>query len=156
MVTIELKGREIPLLYTTLEMKTVQEALGNIDRAISLLTGRNPDAKGSVLDYAEGDDAKSEKDLAENSIFGTAEHLRAVGVWVTVLGNAALEEAGKDPDLTEKWILRAMRPNRVFEAVQKVLNAIEDGMRSEIPPEEKEGPVDVTLEMMEKKREKES
>ena len=43
MITIRLKGREIPLIYTVLEMKQIQEEIGPLARAIDMILGRNPD-----------------------------------------------------------------------------------------------------------------
>lgn len=136
MVTINLKGREIPLLYTTLEMKMIQEEIGPMNKAVNLIMGRNP----------EDDD--------DTSLFGGAEHLNALGKTVRMMGNAALEENGETPDLTDKWVLRAMKPKQIMETVQAVLNAMAEGMGSEIPETKDEGPVDVTLEEMNKKKAK--
>ena len=133
MVTIKLKGREIPLLYTTYEMKQVQEELGPISRAISLVLGRNPDDKN------------------DKSRYGTPEHLGAAATLIRILGNAGLEETGEAADLTDKKVMRALKPNEVGEAVGVCMNAMAEGMKSEIPEKEEEGPVDVTLEEMKKK-----
>ena len=80
MVTITLKGREIPLLYMSYEMKKVQEEIGPINRAISMVLGRNPEDKD------------------DHSLFATVEHLDAVAKMVRILGNAGLEEAGEEPN----------------------------------------------------------
>ena len=138
MVTIELKGREIPLLYTTWEMKQIQEELGPISTAIKKVLGRNPE---------------DENDM---SLYAGAEHLAAVAVLIRILGNAGLEESGEVPDLTDKKILRALRPVDMADVVNKCMDAMAEGMRSEIPEKKQEGPVDVTLEEMQKKKEKES
>ena len=136
MVTIELKGREIPLMYTTWEMKEIQEKIAPISRAISLVLGRNPDDKEDM------------------SLYGSAEHLKAAATLITILGNAGLEEAGEAGDLTVKRVLRAIRPAELAGAVSACMDAMNEGMQSEIPPNEEEGPVDVTLEEMQKKKER--
>lgn len=136
MVTITLKGREIPLLYTTWEMKQLQEEIAPMADAISLLIGR--DDKGTAGNY------------------GGAKQLEALGKAIRILGNAGLEEAGETPDLTDKWILRALKPQNLTEAVNAVMNAFTEGMASEIPEKVKDGPVDVTLEEMNKKKETEA
>ena len=133
MVSITLKGREIPMLYTTYEMKLIQEEIAPISRAISIATGRNPD------------------DAEDQSKYAGAEHLEALAKLVKVLGNAGLEEAGDTPDLTEKWILRALKPSRIPATVNACMDAMAEGMRSEIPDKEDDEPVDVTLEEMKKK-----
>ena len=43
MVTINLKGREIPLLLTTEEMKTIQEEVAPLGDVIARVLGRNPE-----------------------------------------------------------------------------------------------------------------
>lgn len=138
MASITLKGREIPLIYTTYEMKTIQEEIAPLNRAISLVLGRNPD------------------DPDDTSRYGSAEQLAAAATMVRILGNAGLEEAGEEPDLTDKMILRALKPIELAAAVSACMDAMNDGMRSEIPEKEEEGPVDVTLEKMKKKETKES
>ena len=138
METITLKGREIPLLYTTWEMKQIQEEIAPISEAIALLTGRNKD------------------DVTDTSRFGGAAQLEAVGKTIMILGNAGLEEAGETPDLTYKWVLRALKPNDIMDAVNAIMNAFADGMSSEIPEKVQDGPVDVTLEEMKKKKETEA
>ena len=99
MASITLKGREIPLLYTTYEMMTIQEEIAPLSRAISLVLGRNPDDKEDMSRY------------------GGAEHLEAAAKLIRILGNAGLEEAGEDPDLTDKKVMRALRPAELAVAV---------------------------------------
>jgi hypothetical protein len=72
---------------------------------------------------------------------------------IRILGNAGLEEAGEVADLTDKKILRALKPMELPEAVSACIEAFNEGMRSEIPEKEEEGPVDVVLEEMKKKKE---
>ena len=136
MVTITLKGREIPLIYTTWEMKQIQEEIAPMAGAIDLLVGRDKDGN--------------------NGAYGGAKQLEALGKAIRILGNAGLEEAGETPDLTDKWILRALKPQNLTEAVNAVMNAFTEGMASEIPEKVKDGPVDVTLEEMNKKKETEA
>lgn len=136
MAEIILKGRTIPLIYTTWEMKEVQEELGPLSRAIKLVLGRNPD------------------DEEDNSMYGSAEHLKSAAALIRILGNAGLEEAGEAPDLTNKKILRAMKPADLITAINECMNAMNEGMSSEMPEKKKEGPVDVVLEEIEKKKER--
>ena len=138
MASITLKGREIPLIYTVYEMKEIQEELGPLGRAIALIMGRNPD---------------DEKDMNR---FGSAEHLGAAAKLIRILGNAGLEEAGETPDLTDKKVLRAMKPGDMVHAINACVEALAEGMASEIPEKENNEPVDVTLEEMNKKKERES
>ena len=126
MVTITLKGREIPLLYTTYEMKLIQERIAPLGQAIAIVTGRNPE------------DAE-------------AEQLDGLAKLIVILGNAGLEDAGEEPDLTEKKVLRAMKPAEFTGILNACMDAMAEGMKSEIPEKEETGPVDVTLEEMKKK-----
>jgi len=135
MASITLKGREIPLMYTTWEMKLIQEEIAPLAAAIAMVTGRNPE------------------DEKDTSRFGGAEQLGAVARLIKILGNAGLEEAGENPDLTEKKILRALKPSEMMSAINACMDAMAEGMASEIPEEKPEGPVDVTLEEMNKKKE---
>jgi len=134
MGSITLKGREIPLVYTVWEMKEIQEELGPLSTAIRLVLGRNPE------------------DETDTSKYGSAEHLKAAASLIRILGNAGLEEAGEAPDLTNKKILRALRPSELIEAINECINAMNEGMASEIPEKTKEGPVDVVLEEIERKK----
>ena len=138
MASITIKGREVPLLYTVYEMKQVQEEICPL-----------ADLQYKILGRKRGD----ETDI---SGFGGADQLGAIAKLVTILGNAGLEEAGEAPDLTEKKILRSLKPSDLPGALNACMTAMNEGMASEIPPKEEEGPVDVTLEEMEKKKEKES
>ena len=138
MASITLKGREIPLLYTVYEMKQVQEEICPLGELSYAAFGRN----------------KEDKD--DTSKYGAPEHLNALAKLVKILGNAALEEAGEAPDLTEKKILRMMRIDEIAQVENACVDAMNEGMASEIPTkkEEGQGPVDVTLEEIEKKKEK--
>ena len=137
MASITLKGREIPLLYTSQEMLTVQTEIAPFSKAINLVMGRNPE------------------DENDTGFFGGAEHLKALGAMIRILGNAGLEEAGQEADLTDKKILRAIRPAEITDMINACMNTLNEGMASEIPEKEEEGPVDVTLEEMKKKEAKE-
>ena len=138
MVTINLKGREVPLEYSTYEMKVIQERFGkSIGEAVDLLLGRKKDDPKGKL-----------------SKFGDADHLDAIAKMVTILGNAGLEENGQDPNLTEKKVLRAIKPDEIGEMMNACLDAMAKGSESEIPEKKKTGPVDVVLEEIEKKKER--
>ena len=135
MAEITLKGRRIPLLYTVLEMKEIQAQIAPLEQLQYIAFGRNPD---------------DEKDTSK---FGGAEHLDALAKMIVIFGNAGLEEAGEEPNLTYKSVMRAMRPQQLAEAVTSCMAAIQEGMASEIPPKHQDGPVDVTLMELEKKKE---
>ena len=136
MASITLKGREIPLLYTTWEMKQIQEELGPMHRAIKLILGRNPD------------------DENDTSGYGSPEHLSSAAKLIRILGNAGLEEAGLEPDLTDKKVMRALPPSEIAAVVNACMDTMAKGMASEIQEKKEEGPVDVTLEEINKKKER--
>ena len=136
MASINLKGREIPLVYTTWEMKQIQEELGPMHRAIKLILGRNPD------------------DENDTSGYGGPEHLSAAAKLIRILGNAGLEEEGLEPDLTDKKVMRALPPSEIAAAVNACMDTMAKGMASEIPEKKDEGPVDVTLKEINKKKER--
>ena len=134
MVTINLKGREIPLIYTTYEMKQIQEEIAPMGKLQYILSGQNPD------------------DEKDSSGFGGAEQIGAVAKLVRILGNAGLEEAGQEPDLTNKKVLRALRPAELANAINLCMEAMAQGMETEFEIQKEDGPVDVTLEEMNKKK----
>jgi hypothetical protein len=135
MAEIMLKGRRVPLLYTVLEMKTVQEEIGPLGDLQYTLFGRDRDDPESTAKYAG------------------PEHLDAVAKMIRILGNAGLEESGEKPDLTDRKVLRAMRPTDLAEAVNACVAAMNEGMASEVieADDQDQGPVDVVLEEMKKK-----
>ena len=138
MASITLKGREIPLLYTVWEMKQIQEEISPLGKFQYVISGRNPEDENDTSGYAG------------------AEHLGAVAKLIRILGNAGLEEAGEAADLTDKKVMRAMRPAELAVFINACFEAITEGMASEFPDEKKDEPVDVTLEEINKKKAKES
>ena len=134
MVILKLREREIPLVYTTLEMLDIQEDIGPIDKAIRTVNGINPD---------------DDKDL---SLIGGKEQLKALGAFIRILGNAGLRMQGGEPDLKDREILGWMRPDEILKAVNACMDAMQEGMKSEIPEKEESGPIDVTLEEINKKK----
>lgn len=134
MASIQLKKREIPLMYTVYEMKQIQDEIGPLGKAIDMILGRNPD------------------DKTDTSRYCGAEHLGAVAKLIRILGNAGLEEAGEAPDLTDKSVMRAIKPADIVGMINACMDAMNEGMTSEIPEKAKDGPVDVTLEEMERKK----
>lgn len=123
-------------MYTTYEMKTIQEEIAPIGQALKIILGRNPE------------------DENDTSLYGSAQHLEAAAKMVRILGNAGLEENGEDADLTDKKVMRAIRPGELAEVVNACFDAMNEGMKSEIPEKKETGPVDVTLEEMKKKETK--
>ena len=134
---ITLKGRKVPLLYTTYEMKAIQEEIGPLGKVPYMIFGMDPDNR------------------EDTSRYGGAEQLEAIASLIRILGNAGLEEAGEAPDLTNKKIMRSLKPKELMDTVQICVEAMNEGMESEYPEKKPEGPVDVTLEEINKKKAKE-
>ena len=129
MVTIQLGKREIPLAFSVLELKEVMQTIGPLPEV--------------------------EERLKE--VFVKPEELDTLGNMIMILGNAGLEEAGENPDLTLKKVLRAMKPYQINSMINSCLDALLEGMLTENGQREKEaaedGPVDEGLEMLTKKNE---
>ena len=139
MVTINIKGREVPLIYTTEEMLEIQEKIAPLDKVIPMILGKNPE------------------DEEDSGRYLSPEHIRAVTKMIMILGNAGLEESGEKPDLTEKSVARAIPPGLLPDMVNACIAAWNEGMASEMPArKKKEGPVDVVLEEIEEKKDPES
>lgn len=136
MGSIKLKKREIPLSFSVLEMKQIQEEIAPIGELNNVILAINKD------------------DPDDRSGYGTPKHLEAVAKLIRIMGNAGMEEAGETPDLTEKEIMRAMKPANLVGAMNACLTAMAESMRSEIPEEKSNEPVDVTLEEINKKKER--
>ena len=142
MKEIRIGKREIPLFYSTFEMIAIQREIGctafQLRDEVFGIVQEDEDDPMSVRLECVTDPEKTEK----------------LGKLIRILGNAGLEEAGETPDLTDKWVMRAIRPAKIQDAMQRCLDAINDGMASEIPAKKSDEPVDVTLEQLEKKKEK--
>ncbi len=134
MAHITLKGRKIPLIFTMMEMKAMQEEICRLDDLQYVLFGRNREDENDMSGYC------------------SAEHLGALAKALRIMGNAGLEEAWETPDLTDKMIMRSLQPRMIGEACTACVEAISEGMASEIPPKEAEGPVDVGLQEIEEKK----
>ena len=142
MIEIKIGGRVVPLLYTTMEMIAIQREIGCTSFQLK------EDVFG--LYQEDEDDPKSlHIDVAKD-----ADKVEKLCKLIRILGNAGLEEAGEPADLTNKKVMRAMKPSDMIEAINACMDAMNEGMASEVPERKKEGPVDVVLEEIEKKKER--
>jgi hypothetical protein len=82
--------------------------------------------------------------------------IRKFAKLIRILGNAGLEEAGKEPDLTDKWILRHMKPGMLMAYVVGVTAIINAAMQIETAEEKQNAPVDEVLEEENRKKEPET
>ena len=132
---IKIGGREIPLFYSTYEMIAIQKDLHctayQLREQVFGIRQDDEDDPMSIRLEVVTDPEKTEK----------------LGTLIRILGNAGLEEKGEEPDLTDKWILRHMRPALIMPYAIAAMAVITDGNKAEVPKtEEEQGPVDEVLE----------
>ena len=133
MTEIKMGGRTIPLLYTTYELVEIQEAIGCTghqlrDEVFGIHLEDENDPSSVVFDCVT--DGKKTKKL---------------GTLIRILGNAGLEEQGEEPNLTDKWVLRNMKPGLLLVYALGAFAVINEGNQMEAKQEEI-GPVDEGLE----------
>ena len=76
-----------------------------------------------------------------------------LGTLLKIMGNAGLEQSGQEGDLTEKWILRNMKPPLIMAYALAAMAEINEGNHIETPePEGEKGPVDEGLEEQQAKK----
>ena len=134
MTEIKIGGRIVPLLYTTCEMIEIQEEIG--------CTAFQLKDQVFGVHLADEDDPKSIRVEVAND----AERTKKMCKLIRILGNAGLEESGEEPDLTDKWIMRHMKPVMILPYAVIVMTVIAEGNRMEQKQEEEKGPVDEGLE----------
>ena len=140
MKTIKIGKREIPLYYLTFEMVEIQEEIGCTafqlkEEVFGIRQTDEDDPMSIVLDCVT-DPVKTKR----------------LGTLIRIMGNAGLEEEGQEGDLTDKWVLRHMRPALIMMYALAALTVITDGNRVEAPAEEGNEPVDEGLEEQEAKK----
>lgn len=135
--TIRIGGRVIPLFYSTFEMISIQTEIGCT--AFQL----NDEVFGIHREDPDDDDSPVHFDVVTDG-----EKTRKLGTLIRILGNAGLEEDGKEPDLTDKWVLRHMAPGMIMAYVIAVIAVITDGNKIESTTDKpgEDGPVDEVLE----------
>ena len=141
MTEIKIGKRVIPLLYTTYEMIAIQEEIGCTSFQL----------KDEVFGIRQEDEDDPTSIRIE---VGTdPEKTKKMAKLIRILGNAGLEENGEEPDLTEKWILRNMKPAMIVPYAVLVMREISEGNKMETPDREGEkGPVDEGLEEQQAKK----
>ena len=141
MKTIKIGKREIPLYYSTFEMVEIQEEIGctafQLKEEVFGIRKEDEDDPMSIVLDCVTDPAKTKK----------------LGTLIRIMGNAGLEEDGQEGDLTDKWVLRNMKPALIMMYALAALGVINDGNRIEAPGAEENGePVDEGLEEQEAKK----
>lgn len=135
MQEIKIGKREIPLFYSTYEMLAIQEEIGctafQLREEVFGIRQEEEDDPMSIRMECVTDPEKTKK----------------LGTLIRILGNAGLEENGEKGDLTDKWILRNMKPALIMAYAVAAMAVIVEGNRIEAPEaEEQQGPVDEVLE----------
>lgn len=140
MTEMKIGKRTIPLLFTTFEMLAIQRDIGCTASQL----------REHVMGYQ-----KDEEDHVTWGILDDPEKQAKLATLIRILGNAGLEEAGEEPDLTEKWILRHIKPAMVLGYGIVAMAEIIDGMTMESPAqlENPNEPVDEILEEQNAKKE---
>lgn len=133
MPDIKIGGRVIPLFYSTYEMIEIEKSIG--------CTAFQLNEKVIGARQTDEDDP----DSFEMDIISKPENKENLGKLIRILGNAGLEENGEEPDLTDKWILKHMRPSMIVLYAVAVMAVVNEGNQMEATKEEN-GPVDEGLE----------
>lgn len=134
--SIKIGGREIPLFYSAREMIDIQKDIGCTAYELN--------------EHVFGVERRDEDDANAPVKFGVMtdmEKMEKLGKLIRILGNAGLEEDGKEPDLTDRWVLRHMKPGMIMIYVIALVAVIAEGNKIESINDTKEdGPVDEVLE----------
>ena len=135
MTEIKIGGRTVPLFYSTYEMIAIQKEIGctafQLREQVFGIKQDDEDDPMSIRMEVVTDPEKTEK----------------LGKLIRILGNAGLEQKDEKPDLTEKWILRNMKPALIMAYAIAAMAEITEGNKVETPrAEEQTGPVDEVLE----------
>ena len=134
--TLKIGGRDIPLFYSTYEMIQMQQDIGCTSFQLN-----------EAVFGVHRDDEDDDTSPVLFDVLTDPERTKKLGTLIRILGNAGLEEEGKEPDLTDKWIMRHMQPSTISGYAFTVMYEISNGNRMESPGiEKKDGPVDEGLE----------
>lgn len=137
MDSIIIGGRTIPLFYSALEMIEIEKSIG--------CTAFQLTEKIMGARRIGGDDEESENFEVQIDLIDKPENKENLGRLIRILGNAGLEEAGQEPDLTDRWVLRHLKPGMIMIYAMAVMAVINEGNQMEAKKEDN-GPVDVLLE----------
>ena len=133
---LKIGGREIPLYYSTYE--TIQ-----IQRDIGCTAFQLNEQVFGVEKIDEEEDASLEN--VKLTVVNDPDKMEKLGKLIRILGNAGLEESGQEPDLTDKWVLRNMKPAMLMLYAVVMMAVITEGNIMEAR-DEKKGPVDEVLQ----------
>lgn len=137
--------RTIPLLLTTFELIEIQKEIG------CTVAQLRDEVFGVYQDDENGPEGKPHWHF---SVVTDGKKMEKLGKLIRITGNAGLEDAGQDPDLTDKWILRNIKPAMVLPIALVMMTVVNESMMMETAKkEENSGPVDVTIEEENRKKE---
>ena len=136
-------GRNIPLFYSVYETVAIQREIGCTAFQLN----------EQVFGVEKIDEEKDAKlDNVRLTIKNDPEKMDKLGKLIAILGNAGLEEEGKEADLTAKWVLRNMKPAMVTMYAIVIMTVIAEGNMMETVRKQ-EGPVDEIKEEIDAKKE---
>ena len=145
MTEIKIGGRQIPLFYSTFELVAIQKEIGctafQLKDEVFGIEQNEGDEEGKTLKMSVATDPEKTEKFAK---------------LLRILGNAGLEESGQEPDLTDKWIMRHMKPAMIMAYAVLVMAEIIEGNSMEGPKADEEGPVDEILEAEKAKKQPEN
>ena len=148
MTEIKIGKRVIPLYYSTYETIAIQREIGCTAFQLN----------DKVFGVKTIDEDKDQTlDNIKLMVTEDPEKMENLGKLISILGNAGLDEAGEEPDLTVKWILRNMKPSMVVIYAMALMAVINNGNFMEAGGDEKTGePVDVIAEEEKAKKQPET
>ena len=136
-------GRNIPLFYSVYETVAIQREIGCTAFQLN----------EQVFGVEKIDEEKDTKlDNVRLTIKNDPEKMEKLGKLIAILGNAGLEEEGKEADLTAKWVLRNMKPAMITMYAVVIMTIIAEGNMMETVRKQ-EGPVDEIKEEIDAKKE---
>ena len=138
---IKIGGRGVPMLLSVAETAEIMEEIG------CTVAQLRDEVFGLEVDFEQEDENKR----VTFGIVKDPKKIRKFATLIRILGNAGLEDAGQEPDLTEKWIMRHMKPGMLMAYVVAISMVINEAMQTEAP-ERQEGPVDEVLEEENRKK----
>ena len=142
MVEIKLGKRSIPLFFSTFGMIDIEKDIGCTASQL----------RETVFGLETDED---DPDKIRMTVGSDTEKMGKLGTLIRILGNAGLEESGQEPNLTDKSVLRCIRPANILAYAIAVMAVVVDGMKSETSQliEQESGPVDEILEAENEKKE---
>ena len=133
---LKIGGREIPLYYSTYETIAIQRDIG--------CTAFQLNAQVFGMEKIDEEEDASLENV-KLTVVNDPDKMEKLGKLIRILGNAGLEESGQEPDLTDKWVLRNMKPAMLMLYAVVMMAVITEGNIMEAR-EEKKGPVDEVLQ----------